>query len=133
MNKRGFTLVELVAIITLLAVILMIVVPTVGTSIKNARENSYLKQIDLIEKAAKNFGVENDHLLPEFNSNQIITIDFNTLYTSGYLKDKAPMNPKTEEGLTGCVKVSYNSDYNQYEYKYIDNLVECDNYNINNK
>jgi len=133
MNNKGFTLAELIAVIVLVVVITLITVPSINTAITQSRESSYLKQVDMVESAAKKWGVENDQSLPDITSTEIITIDFNTLHSLGYLKQKKIINPKTEEELTGCVKVSYDTDYNQYEYKYTDNLTECDNYNINNK
>lgn len=131
--KKGFTLVELLAVIAILGIISLIVIPPINTSIKNSREGAYLKQVNIIETAAKKWGVENDSLLPEIGSDEILTIDLNTLYTLGYLKEKKIIDPRTEDELKGCVKLSYNTSYNQYEYIYIDNLTECDNHNINNK
>ena len=131
--KKGFTLVELLAVIAILAIISSIAMPSINTSIRNSREGAYLKQIDIIEAAAKKWGVENDFHLPEIGSDEIATVDLNTLYTLGYLKEKKIINPKTEEELKGCVKLSYNMSCNQYEYTYIDNLTECDSYNVNNK
>ena len=131
--KRGFTLVELLAVIAVLAIISLIAIPSINTSIKKSREGAYLKQINIIETAAKKWGIENDSLLPEIGSDEILTIDLNTLNTLGYLKEKKIIDPRTEEELRGCVKLSYNNSYNQYEYTFIDNLTECDSYNINNK
>lgn len=131
--KRGFTLVELLGVIILLAIIALLTFPKINTSIKNSKEGAYLKQIDIIESAAKKWGVEHDSLLPEIGSDEVLTIDLNTLNTLGYIKEQKIIDPRTDEEIKGCVKLSYNSEYNQYEYMYIDNLIECDNYNINNK
>lgn len=132
MSKKGFTLVELLAVLIILILLIGIVVPTVGTSIKKAREGAYNKQISTIETAAKKWGAENDLKLPEIGSTSIITVDFQTLINAGHLKDEKIINPITQDALTGCIKVSYNNEYNQYEYKYIDNLSDCESYNVNN-
>ena len=42
MNKKGFTLVELLAVITLLAILSGLAIPNVISSINNSRKNSFL-------------------------------------------------------------------------------------------
>ncbi|MBE6152512.1 MAG: hypothetical protein E7165_04300 [Firmicutes bacterium] len=132
MNKEGFTLVELLAIIIILAVILVLIVPSITGVLKDTRETAYNKQITVIENAAKKWGTQNGDKLPDIGSKQIITIDFGTLKNEKFLTSDQIINPKTEKNLTGCVKIYYNNEYNQYEYKYTDNLSDCSNYNINN-
>ena len=51
MNKKGFTLVELLAVIVILAVIALITIPAVMKMIDNATINSYRRSIDLYGKA----------------------------------------------------------------------------------
>ena len=132
MNKKGFTLIELLGVMIVLAIIAVITVPIVNTVTRASRESTYNKQISTLESAAKKWGVENDNKLPDIGSTSIITIDFDTLINDGYLKNEKIINPKTEEELTGCIKVSYNNEFNQYEYIYTDNLTDCASYNVNN-
>ena len=40
-NKKGFTLVELIGVITLLALIALVVYPAITTVIKNTKENCF--------------------------------------------------------------------------------------------
>ena len=42
MNKKGFTLVELLAVITLIAIIAGMAVPNVMSSIENSKKNTFL-------------------------------------------------------------------------------------------
>lgn len=132
MNNKGFTLIELLAVIIILAAILGITFPKINDSIKKAKKSAYNKQITLIETAAKKWSTENDNKLPDVGANSIVTVDFKTLIDAGHLKDEKILNPMTEEELVGCVRISYDVEYNQYEYKYSDNILECENYNINN-
>ena len=50
--KKGFTLVELLAVIVILAIILAIAVPGIGAIIKNAQTSSYNSQMEMIKKVA---------------------------------------------------------------------------------
>ncbi len=51
MNKKGFTLIELIAVIVILAIILLIAVPKVLTIIETSRKNSLLSGTKIIAKA----------------------------------------------------------------------------------
>lgn len=53
MNKKGMTLVELLAVITVLAIILIIAVPQIGNVIKSGRLNSFKDSALLIAKNAQ--------------------------------------------------------------------------------
>lgn len=131
MKKRGFTLVELLAVIVILIVIAGITIPVINTSLEKAAESAYDKQISLIESAAKKWGAENDTKLPDLGSTSVITVDFSTLIEAGHLKNEKILNPMTKEELEGCVKISYDSEYNQYVYEYSDNTIECETNNVN--
>ena len=131
MNNKGFTLIELLAVILILGFIMVITVPQIKKSLFKASQAAYNKQISLIETSAKKWGADNDVKLPDIGTNSIITVDFQTLMDGGYLKNEKILNPITEEELIGCVRISYDNDYNQYEYRYSDNILECEIYNIN--
>ena len=47
-NKKGFTLVELLAVIVILGVLLMIAVPAVQNVIKKAKNNATQKQANYL-------------------------------------------------------------------------------------
>jgi len=54
MNKKGFTLIELLAVIVILAIIALIAVPIVLNIIRDARESSEERSVELYAKAVKN-------------------------------------------------------------------------------
>ena len=56
-NKRGFTLVELLAVIVILGVLLMIAVPAVQNVIKKTKNNATQKQAELFIDAAKKMAI----------------------------------------------------------------------------
>ena len=66
-NKKGFTLVELLAVIVILGVLLMIAVPAVQNVIKKTKNNATQKQAELFIDAAKKMEVINNDIF-EFAS-----------------------------------------------------------------
>ena len=53
MKKNGFTLVELLAVIVILAIILVIAVPKITDTIDNARRGSYESSIKMVAAQAE--------------------------------------------------------------------------------
>mgnify|MGYP000158800018 FL=1 len=64
MNNKGYTLVELLAVIVILALLAGIGVASINNSIKASREKSLELQYETIESTAKSFCQK--HLLDEF-------------------------------------------------------------------
>ncbi len=58
-KKNGFTLVELLAVIVLIALLLVIAVPNALKMSSRVKEKAYDTKVDLIEQAAKNYGQSN--------------------------------------------------------------------------
>lgn len=59
MKRNGFTLVELICVIVLLALLMVIAVPSALKLSSKVKDKSYLTKIDLIEQAANNYGQTN--------------------------------------------------------------------------
>lgn len=123
MKNRGFTLVELLSVMTILGILALIIIPAVTSTLNKSREDAYQKQIHILETASEQWGLENLNILPE--GNELLTIDFGILYKSGKIADDVVINPKTKKELTGCILISYSEQYKQYTYQYIDNDSIC--------
>ena len=120
MFKKGFTLVELLAIIIILAVIALIATPIVKDSIANSKEQALKETINSIERAAYNYGYQND--IGYSTEYKKLTLD--ELISKGFLKGDI-INPVTNEKMNGCVLYRWNDTNNQYEFKYNE---ECPKY-----
>ncbi len=74
--KKGFTLIELIAVVVILGIILVIAVPRITDVINNARESGYQANERIMVNAARNYLVINDTKNPsEISNMSIITID----------------------------------------------------------
>lgn len=110
MKKNGFTLIELICAIGIMAMLATILVPIVVKRINSAKETSYETLIESIELAAESYIIENGDSIVEYNQNDNIYIKIDTLIKNNYF-DKSLINPKTKEALpsTDEVYVTRNS------------------------
>lgn len=124
MNKKGFTLIEVLGVIILLGVLSMITVPVVRDLIKSSRDELYEEQIEQIENGLKNWAHDNIFLLPEDNS--VVTLSLGQLAQSGHVNYKIenPKNNKCFSTESELTITKYNNNY-VYEVKDISN-VDCD-------
>ena len=68
-NKKGFTLVELLAVIVILGVLLMIAVPAIQNVIKKSKRNAFVDQAKLaVENVETMISVTDNVQMPD-NSN----------------------------------------------------------------
>ena len=113
--KKGFTLVELIAVIILLAIVCAISFPVVNNIISGTKQEAYNNQISLIVEAGKKWGIKNVDKLP-LEGDLYITIK--QLVEGGFIENGKIINPKDNTEMTGCVLVKYMEEYNQYSYEY---------------
>ena len=97
MNKKGFTLVELLGVIVILSILALISIPIINSIVKDSQKQVKESNIDTILEAAYSYTLDEDIdiELPE-NNNESISITLDTLKKSGYLK-KEIKNADTKE------------------------------------
>ena len=99
-NKKGFTLVELLAVLVIMAAIITIAVPNVITLAKKVKVNMFCEKVDLLVTNAKLYGQDNIDAIEEGNLNSVSVA---ALVNYGYAKKD---NNKCEAGNTTnpCIK-----------------------------
>ena len=122
--KKGYTLMEVLAVIVILSILSMIVFPSIVKTINRSKENLYQSQLRELEIVAKNFSLENKELLDKNYLNDAY-ISLEDLKKSKYLEQTKISNPKNGDEMNGCMKISYNHENNQYNFEYIDS--DCKN------
>ena len=115
MKNKGFTLIELLAVIIILGIIASITIPTIVGLVNDSKEDTKEQQINTVINAAETWGTDNWRKLPETSCD----IDIEFLKKEGYLESsKDVIDPTTNETMTGCVRITYDKDNNQYNYSY---------------
>lgn len=117
MKKNGFTLAEVLGVITILALIALLVTPVVTKTINNNKQKLYDIQIETIEKAAKDYAIKNMNLLPEEGDTVVITLG--ELKREGFVKSDI-RNPITKELFPDNVKIEIGNHNNQYTYQVLE-------------
>lgn len=119
MNKKGFTLVELIAILSLLALIALVTIPTMTNTISKSKYKALQRQKDMIIDAAKKYAVDFASELPSFEGD-IYSVSLEKLRKYSYLDDDAIIDPTTDKNMKGCVELTYSAQNKKYSYAYVD-------------
>ena len=118
--KKGFTLIEMIAGLTILSAIAMVTVPQVTNLIKNEENNRYEQFLAEISLATETYISKNSDNYPELkivNGNVCVNLED---IVNAHLLNSSQKNVKTDESiLSSSVLVTLNSDY-QYDYIYQD-------------
>lgn len=117
--KKGFTLVELLAVIVLLGMIGLIVVPVVDRMIKENREKLYQTNIKMIEEGAKAWASANVFSLPE-NVGESIILTICDLEQDGHIEIDVK-NPKNDQLFYKDSTVTITKTQYGFEYEYDEN------------
>lgn len=136
MNRKGFTLVEILLVIAILALVLLILVPNVAVLLNKNNRKSCENLIKNIESSAKIFVTNNKYNLDikcydKNNSDDTtLKIPFQTLIDSGDLTTDSSgkiINPinDTEISPANIVEVTYNCSTKEFNYK-VDG-IDCGN------
>ena len=116
MNKKGFTLIELIAILTIIALVATITFGVVTKRIADSKQSLYDNLIKDLEKAGEKYMMEHNDV-DKYHLNTLC-LSISDLQNNNYIEKGVIKNPKTKQELTGYVKVTYNNQKNQYEFEF---------------
>lgn len=97
MNNRGFTLVELTAIIIILALIFLIAFPNLQNILRNDKEKQYETMVKDLCLAGEEYIYSNLSNFGEFIPGEKIEITINDLIKNDVIDDK--INPKSKKSV----------------------------------
>lgn len=117
MKEKGFTLAELLGVITLLGVLAIIIFPIVEKNLKEGKDDLYKSQIKAIETSAQMWGTDHIGELPDLDETTTITLK--RLQDDGYISSKLE-NPKTGEVFNSDLQIVITSHGTYYTYKVIE-------------
>ena len=111
MNKQGFTLIELMAVIIILTILSLIIVPIIDKNIKKSKDEMYLIQIENIRLAGINY--YSDFIILRPKNEQSASVSLSFLIENDYIDEV--INPKTGTEFTD-VSVKITNNNGKYSY-----------------
>lgn len=89
LNKKGFTLVELLAVIVVLAIIMLVVANRVGDAMKSSRGNSLILQAQSIQRDMNQFCILNNQISKTDIKNKIENGNYDLYYAETSCSDSS--------------------------------------------
>ncbi len=123
--KKGFTLVELLAVLTLIAFIMIISIPIMETILYNSENKTRKAQVDLIVEAARKWSIKNVTDIA-FDEEGDYFLSLTDLKKTEFMDDKEIKDPSTKEAMNGCVYINYNENTNKMKYNYVNSCNRID-------
>lgn len=114
MNKKGFTLIEILGVILLLAIILVIAIPKVINILDQSKQNLYDSTISEIERVTSQYLTSNPN---EVEDTLPFNVTVTTLCNANYL-DCPIKNPIDNSDIDGYVEVNLDSN-GYYTYTFV--------------
>ena len=127
MNKRGFTLVELLAVIIILSLLALITTTAITKIVKDSKEELSDTQIALIKSTAEMWGADNIDKLPSIVSCSYLTLK--DLKDLGII-DSSVIDPKTNQQISDNLIIKISATLGSSNNKVL--TYEVDSNDINN-
>lgn len=141
MNRKGLTLVELIATLVILSVIALIVTPNIYVSVKDYKEQLHVTQMNSIRDAAKNWAADhiNDANFP-INNTFSLKITVQELQEGGYIdsnlkdtKGNSTFDESSAFVVIDCDEISDIGEEISSNYKYnYESYYDMDEYYTKN-
>ena len=112
-NKKGFTLVELLAVIVIMAILLMIAIPSISSILYDSRSKLYVQDASTYVTAAKQLVTDQTFTIDDYDTTYYIHIN--------NLTDQSKIRSPFSEWLDAYVVVTLNEDGTKDYY-----WVSCD-------
>lgn len=124
MNKKGFTLVELLAVLVLISLLMGLAIPGINRISNNMKKKSYNQKIKLVESAAELWGQDNKTRLQTTSCNidgnnvPCYKIEIEKLLSENYLDSDNNsgnyINPKNDKDMKNCKVFVYKQNKRVY-------------------
>lgn len=119
MNKKGFTLAELIGVIVVLALICLITVPSITSVLKDNKKSLCKTQLDNVIAAARNYASENLLSMPA-NNGDTKKITIQELIDSGFIGENIE-NPVTKENFDTEIEITIEKVGKKLDFSFTEN------------
>lgn len=110
-RQRGFTLIELIAVLVILTIIMSIAIPSISASIERSKEKQRNAKIKIMESAAEIYIVDRKSLI----TSSSCYVKINELISSTLINADDKIDPTTNSDFGGCIL--YNKLEGTYSYQ----------------
>ncbi len=114
-DNKGFTLVEIIAVIAIIGILALIIIPGIDSIIKSSNDDVYELQLGVIKDGLKHYAAANVLTMPS-NEDETFTITLGDVKKAGYL-DVDIRNPKTEECFNNDIVLKITMKNKKYVYE----------------
>lgn len=122
MRKNGFTLIEIIGVIIVMAMIILLTMPNVIETLRKAEAKNYEEFLKTIELVTEQYVESNANVLDLEVPGDFVVVEIEDIINAGYINSKIE-NPKTKEKINNndIVTVTLEDDYTKsYVFKSID-------------
>lgn len=110
MEKKGFTLVELLGVIIILTLLVLLVFPNIINSVKSSSTKTNKLTEDLIYRATDLFIEKNNNYFPKLKGNKYV-VTLEELVEEGLLKSPIKYDDYDDITSLKCVQIVYNGKF----------------------
>ena len=116
MNKKGITLVELLAVLVLISIIAVIVIPIITGLLKDSKNDADTINKANIKEAAESYLVDNIGSTIDFSTNNTTTVTLQQLLAGGYISGDLKNQISGEKYDLNTSTVTITKENNSYIY-----------------
>ena len=113
MNNKGFTLVELLAVLVILSAVMWIAIPSLGSSMERAKKKQNNVNTKVLIAAAEMYVADHRYAIMKQESSSCF-IDVSTLLEGSYISSDSAVDANGND-INGVIV--YTKNNNSYEYK----------------
>lgn len=122
--KRGFTLVEMLAVITLLGLLALVIVPATEAVINSMKNDSYEAQIETLKKGLKNWSAEHVLKMPS-NNGEYIETTLGQLKKEGFIEVEFK-DPRDNKCINNNTLLRVTKTAESYKYEVVGETTTTD-------
>ena len=97
MNRKGFTLVELITTITIIGILSAVAIPMVNKYFLSTKDKTYNTYVTTLYNAARSYLEKNTIFIPTSNEEKDLEISADTLLKEGYIDELVDPSKKQEQ------------------------------------
>ena len=122
-NKKGFTLIELIAVVVILGIIMLIAVPNILSTLEKNKKETFLKDAQVLAGAAE-YKISSDTSVPEPDTYNIIIFRLADLPTAALSESPYGTNYSQTKSFVAVVKNRTDAG-TTFQRKFYVHLLAC--------